>query len=180
MCYKYCGEMARFYGVPSRGGGALTDAKSLDVQAGYESMLTYYACKDNRVNLVLQSAGILESYLSASFEKMVVDFEIIDMVERYKRDIEINEDTIPLDLIDEVGPGGQYLLEEHTLEFCRQEPFLPNVSVRGPHTNSAGVCMENIQKRLHTMLDAYRKPETGNRSQNHGKNAENFIPGWRA
>lgn len=164
LCYKYCGEMARFYGVPSRGGGALTDAKSLDVQAGYESMLTYYACKDNRVNLVLQSAGILESYLSASFEKMVVDFEIIDMVERYKRDIEINEDTIPLDLIDEVGPGGQYLLEEHTLEFCRQEPFLPNVSVRGPHTNSAGVCMENIQKRLHTMLDAYRKPETDHKT----------------
>lgn len=160
LCYRYCAKMARFYGVPSRGGGALTDAKSLDVQAGYESMLTYYACRDSGVNLVLQSAGILESYLSVSFEKMIVDFEIIDMVERYKRDLEIDEDTLPFDLIDEVGPGGQYLLEEHTFEFCRREPFIPNVSVRGLHQDPAGVYMENIQRRLKDMLDAYQKPET--------------------
>ncbi len=160
LCYRYCAKMARFYGVPSRGGGALTDAKSLDVQAGYESMLTYYACRDSGVNLVLQSAGILESYLSVSFEKMIVDFEIIDMVERYKRDFEIDEDTLPFDLIDEVGPGGQYLLEEHTFESCRREPFIPNVSVRGLHQDPAGVYMENIQRRLKDMLDAYQKPET--------------------
>lgn len=160
LCYRYCAEMARFYGVPSRGGGALTDAKSLDVQAGYESMLTYYACRDSGVNLVLQSAGILESYLSVSFEKMIVDFEIIDMVERYKRDFVIDEETLPFELIDEVGPGGQYLLEEHTFEFCRKEPFIPNVSVRGLHQDPTRVYLENIQKRLDHMLNAYQRPET--------------------
>lgn len=160
LCYRYCAEMARFYGVPSRGGGSLTDAKSLDVQAGYESMLTYYACRDSGVDLVLQSAGILESYLSVSFEKMIVDFEIIDMVERYKRDLAIDEDTLPLDLIDKVGPGGQYLLEEHTFEFCRQEPFIPHVSVRGLHQDPAGLYMKNIQGRIEELLAAYQKPKT--------------------
>lgn len=159
LCYRYCAEMARFYGVPSRGGGSLTDAKSLDVQAGYESMLTYHTCRDSGVNLVLQSAGILESYLSVSFEKMIVDFEIIDMVERYKRDLAIDEERLAIDLIDEVGPGGQYLLEEHTFEFCRKEPFIPKVSVRGLHQDPAGAYMENIRKRLDEMLDAYQRPK---------------------
>lgn len=160
LCYRYCAEMAGFYGIPSRGGGALTDAKSLDVQAGYESMLTYYACKDSGVNLILQSAGILESYLSASFEKMVVDFEIIDMVDRYKRDFVIDEDTLPLEVIDSVGPGGQYLLEEHTFEYCRKESYLPKVSVRGPHTEPAQEYKKNIEKQLNKMLNAYIKPDS--------------------
>lgn len=159
LCYKYCAEMARFYGVPSRGGGALTDAKSLNVQAGYESMLTYYACKNSGINLILQSAGIMESYLSASYEKMIVDFEIINMVDRYERDFEVNEETLPLDLIDEIGPGGQYLLEEHTFEYCRKEPFIPDISVRGPHTDAGCLLEKNIQRELKIMLDSYKKPE---------------------
>lgn len=159
LYYKYCAKLAKFYNLPCRGGGALTDAKSLDVQAGYESMLTYYTCKDNHMNMILQSAGILESYLSASFEKMIVDFEIIDMCNRFFADFEINEETVPLELINELGPGEQYLLEEHTFEYCRFETFNPHVSVRGPRTNPAEVYKENIQKRLNSLLSSYEYPE---------------------
>lgn len=159
LCYKYCAELARFYGLPSRGGGALTDAKALNAQAGYESMLTYYACKSNHINLILQSSGIMESYLCASFEKMVVDFEIINMVNRYLEDVEINEDTLPLDVIDEVGPGGQYLLEDHTLEFCRKETYIPMLSVRGPHSDSKTLFEKNIEKQINQMIASYQKPD---------------------
>lgn len=159
LCYKYCAEMARFYGVPSRAGGALTDAKSLNAQAGYESMLTYHACHQNRVNVIFQSAGIMESYLSASFEKMIADFEIIDAVTRYDCDIEVNSETIPEELINEIGPGGQFLLEEHTFEYCKKEPMLPNISVRGPKTNAVKVFDENIEKRLEKLLGSYVQPE---------------------
>lgn len=159
LYYRYCAELAKFYGLPCRGGGALTDAKSLDVQAGYESMLTYYACRDSEMNIILQSAGILESYLSVCFEKVIVDFEIIDMVNRYFKDFEINEDTLPLELISEVGPGGQYLLEDHTFEFCRLETHIPKVSVRGPKTDPSEVYIKNIQKRLQELLDSYQKPK---------------------
>ena len=159
LCYKYCAEMARFYGVPSRAGGALTDAKALNAQAGFESMLTYHACHQNGVNMVFQSAGIMESYLSASFEKMIVDFEIIDAVNRYDRDLEVNEETIPEALIHEIGPGGQYLLEDHTFEYCKKEPMLPNISVRGPKAEAEKVFDRNIEKWLNKMLDSYIQPE---------------------
>lgn len=90
---------------------------------------------------------------------MIVDFEIIRMVDRYERDFEVDEETLPLDLIEEVGPGGQYLLEDHTFEYCRKEPFIPDISVRGPHTDAAELFEKNIQNELKTMLESYKKPE---------------------
>lgn len=159
LCYKYCAEMARFYGIPSRAGGALTDAKSLNAQAGYESMMTYHSCHQNGINVIFQSAGMMESYLSVSYEKMIVDFEIIDAVNRFDRDIEINEETIPEDVIDEVGPGGQFLMEEHTFEYCKKESMLPNISVRGPKQEAAKIFDRNIEKRLNQLLDSYQQPE---------------------
>lgn len=158
LCYKYCAEMARFYGVPSRAGGALTDAKSLNAQAGYESMMTYHACHQNGVNVIFQSAGIMESYLSVSFEKMIVDFEIIDAVNQYDRDIVVDEETIPEDVIDEVGPGGQFLMEEHTFENCKTAAMLPHISVRGPKADAVSAFDQNIEKRLQQMLDSYEQP----------------------
>lgn len=159
LCYKYAGEMSSFYGIPCRAGGALTDAKKLDSQAGYESMMTYNACRDGDVSVVFQSAGILDSYMSASFEKMIVDFEIIDYATRYHREFEIDEESVPEDVIDEVGHGGQYLVEDHTIEFCRIDPLTPNISVRGPHDNGVELLELNIAKRMEELLDEYEYPE---------------------
>lgn len=159
LSYKYCAEMAKFYGLPSRAGGSLSDAKSFNAQAGYESMLTCMACKESGVNIMTQSAGIINSYLAVSYEKLITDFEIIDFAERYMKDIEINTDTIPLDLIEEVGHTGQYLIEEHTLEFCRKELLAPHVSVRGAIADPVGQFDKNIEKRMTQLLDAYKKPE---------------------
>ena len=159
LCYKYCAQMAKFYGLPCRGGGSLTDAKALDAQAGYESMLVCMASQENGINIMTQSAGIMESYLSVSYEKLMVDFEIIDFVDRYLRDIEVDEDTVPLDLIHELGHGGQYLLEDHTLEFCREELQMPRISVRGPREEPAAQLQRNIDQRMERLLESYRKPE---------------------
>lgn len=158
LCYKYCAEMAKFYGIPSRAGGALSDAKTLNAQAGYESMLTCMACQESGINIMTQSAGILDSYLAVSYEKLVVDFEIQAFVKRYLRDIEVNEETIPMDLICELGQDGQYLMEDHTLEFCRKEFCIPALSVRGPHEDANGQFQKNIEKRLQQLLNAYHKP----------------------
>ena len=158
LCYKYCGEMAQFYGIPSRAGGCLCDAKQVDVQAGYESMLTYYACREGKVNAIFQSAGILNSYLAASFEKMITDFEIIDYADRYLKEFEINEETVPLDLIKELGPGGQYLTEDHTLEYCRMETLTPHISPRGAMADPAGALNRNIEKRMSQLLENYQAP----------------------
>lgn len=159
LCYKYCAEMAKFYGIPSRAGGSLTDAKLLNAQAGYEAMLTCMACRESGINIMTQSAGIMNSYLAVSYEKLITDFEIISFVNRYLRDIEVNDETIPMELIREMKQEGQYLTEEHTLEFCRKELCIPSISVRGPHEDPAGQFDRNIEKQLHRLEETYQKPE---------------------
>lgn len=159
---KYGAALAKFYGLPCRGGGTLTDAKKLDAQAGYEGMLVYSTARRSKMNLIYHSAGVLNSYLYFSFEKLISDFEIIDYVDRFLRDIEVNDETVPLDLIDEVGASGSYLLEDHTLEYCRTEPLTPNISVRGAvddGENEDEAFEHNIQKRMDALLDSYQKPE---------------------
>ena len=159
LSYKYCAEMAKFYGIPSRAGGSLSDAKSFNVQAGYESMMTCMACKESGINIMTQSAGIIDSYLAVSYEKLITDFEILDFTERYLKDIDVNADTVPLDLIHEVGHAGQYLIEEHTLDYCRSELLAPHVSVRGAIADPVGQFGKNIEKRMEQLLKVYQKPD---------------------
>ncbi len=155
LCYRYLAKMAKFYHLPSRAGGALTDAKVVDAQAGMESYLTLLACCQNKVNFIIHSAGILDGYTCTSYEKVISDFEVIRYVKRYLREFEINEDTIPLDVIDEVGHDGEYMTHEHTLEYCRVEPLSPQLCSRGVVKDPANQYALNIEKRLAEMLNAY-------------------------
>ena len=131
LCYRFSAEMSRYYGLPCRGGGCITDAKKLDVQAGYESMMTCLAAMESKVDLMIHGCGIMDGYACMSYEKMMVDFEIIRYAKRIAKGIPLGGEAIPMELIDEVGHGGQYLLEEHTLEYCREEPCIPRLSARG-------------------------------------------------
>lgn len=159
LCYKYAKKLAEFYGIPCRAGGALSDAKIVNAQAGYESMLTYLSCCLAGVDVVFQSAGIMDGYLAASFEKMLVDFEVIRFARRYVREFEIDDETLALDVVDEVGPAGQYLMEEHTLDFCREELCIPTLSVRGPQAKGPEMFDNNLEKQMEMRLGRYQRPE---------------------
>lgn len=74
------------------------------------------------------------------------------------REFEIDDETLALDVIDEVGPAGQYLMEEHTLDFCREELCIPTLSVRGPQVNGPEVFDNNLERQMETRLERYRKP----------------------
>ena len=159
LCYSYCAQLAKFYGLPCRGGGAISDAKVVNGQAGYESMMTYMACRQNEMNLIVHGAGVLDGYICVSFEKLMMDFEIKEYVERYLREFEVNDETIPEELIDEVGHTGSYLVEDHTFEFCRREPLTPDLAVRGATSDPEHQFEENIQRKLTKMLESYQQPE---------------------
>lgn len=159
ICYKFSGKMADFYGIPNRAGGCLTDAKKLDAQAGYESMMTYIACREGNTNYMMHAAGIMDAYASMSYEKLIVDFEIIDFVTRVHKGFEINEETLPEDLIDELGPGGTYLAEDHTFEYCRKEPLEPKISIRGTTAKPGTAFEDKIHARISQMLADYKTPE---------------------
>jgi trimethylamine--corrinoid protein Co-methyltransferase len=124
-------QLARHYGLPSRSGGSLTDASGPDAQAGYESMLGLLTTVNSGVDFVLHAGGILSSYLAFSYEKLVLDDEMCGMMRRYMRGIKVSPDTLAYDVIADVGPGGNYLTEMHTLKRCRTEFWQPKFSDRG-------------------------------------------------
>lgn len=160
LCYEYAARLAKAYGLPCRGGGSLTDAKSLSVQAGYESMLTYLATHRAGINLIFQSAGIMDGYAAMSYEKFIVDLEIIGMAKRYLAGVKVNPATLAVDVIHEVGIAGQFLTAEHTMKYCRKEPFIPAISSRGTVMGDpTAQLLEKIKSRKNKLLETYQKPE---------------------
>lgn len=118
-------QMARFYNLPCRGGGALTDAKQVDAQAAYESMMSMQMATLSGINFVLHSAGILEGYMTASYEKFIIDAEICGMCKRIKRGQDLTPDKLAVDAISQVGPGGEFLTNMHTFTHFKQEIYAP-------------------------------------------------------
>ncbi len=158
LCYEYAARLAKAYGLPCRGGGSLTDAKGLSVQAGYESMLTFLATHRANTNLIFQSAGIMNGYASMSYEKFIVDLEIIGMIRRYLAGVKIDENTLAVELINEVGIAGHFLTTGHTVRYCRQEPFIPDISLRGSVAGNEDELLSRITDKKNKMLAAYRRP----------------------
>ncbi len=123
-------DLCRYYGLPSRSGGALTDSHTPDAQAGYESMFSLMTTFQSGIDVVLQAGGILSSYLSFSYEKFVLDDEICGLVRHWLKGIPVNEETLAFPVIAQAGPGGNYMMEMHTLDRCRTEFWQPAVSSR--------------------------------------------------
>lgn len=159
LCYKYTAEMAKFYGLPCRGGGALSDSKIMDPQAAYESMMSVLTCTENKMNFIIHAAGIVDGYSAVSYEKLVMDFQILDYVRRYERDIEIEEDTIPFDLIDEIGHCGTYLAEDHTLDFCFTEFVNPFLSSRGVVLDPVNQFENKVKQYMEKAYASFKRPE---------------------
>jgi len=125
-----CAQLAQYYNLPFYAWGGLTDSKIPDIQAGYEKGTTLLMVALAGANYIHNSAGMLESTTTVAYEQYVIDNEIIGMVMRALKGIEVNEDTLALDLIEKVGPGGNFLAEEHTVSHMRSEFFFPKVSDR--------------------------------------------------
>ncbi|HWR09936.1 trimethylamine methyltransferase family protein [Sporomusa sp.] len=160
LCYEYAARLAKNYGLPCRGGGSLTDAKSLSVQSGYESMLTYLVTHRAGMNLIFQSSGIMDGYSSMSYEKFIVDLEIIGMVKRYIAGVKIDSNTLAVDVINEAGIAGQFLTAAHTMRYCRKEPFIPEISLRGTVVGDpSDRLLENIINKKNKMLETYQQPD---------------------
>jgi trimethylamine--corrinoid protein Co-methyltransferase len=122
-------------------------------------MLTLMACYLNHMNLIIHAAGILEGYNATSFEKVLQDFEVLNHVKRYVREFDINEDTLALEEIEEVGHSGEYITSEHTLEWCRKEPMMPEVSSRAVVPDPVNQFQNRLEAYKARLLKKYVKPE---------------------
>ena len=128
---KYCAQLARMYGLPCRTGGTNTDAKGVSVQSGYEAMMSMLTACQNQVNLIVHSAGILDSYAATSYEQFIVDIEIISMIEYFLADLKSDPEDFAFEVIKEVGVGGQFLTTDHTAAMCETGAWHPRQPATG-------------------------------------------------
>ncbi len=155
-------QLARFYELPSRAGGALTDSSTVDIQAGWESMqgmLTAAACG---IDFVLHAGGILCSYLAFSCEKLILDDEICGMMKRVRQGVSVTPESLAFPTIQNVGPGGHFLSQLQTLDRCRTEFWKPEIADRSGmesywsgNQESPG---EKAAVRSRELLANYQKP----------------------
>lgn len=109
------GQLARRYGLPFRS-SLNTGANKVDAQAAYETEMCLWAAVLGHANILFASAGWLEGGLSGSFEKLILDAELLQLMMKSMQPIAVNEDTIGFDAIREVGPGGHFFGSSHTLQ----------------------------------------------------------------
>jgi len=122
------GQIARRFGLPFRGGGALTSSQVVDAQAGYESMMSLWPTFLAGTNFVMHAAGWLESALVSCYEKFVVDVEQLRMLHEVFKPLTIDEEALAYSAHQEVGQGGHFLGAAHTLERFRECFYRPLVS----------------------------------------------------
>ncbi|WP_119462192.1 trimethylamine methyltransferase family protein [Rhodospirillaceae bacterium SYSU D60014] len=121
------GQLARRYGLPYRS-SAPCAANAVDAQAAYETEMSAWGAVMGHASLVKHGAGWMEGGLVASFEKMIVDAEILQMMAELLQPIEVNDDTLGLDAIAEVGPGGHFFGAAHTLARYETAFYAPILS----------------------------------------------------
>lgn len=129
-------QMARFINIPNYNSAGLTDSKIPDIQAGYEKAFTCLLASMGGSNYIHHSAGMLESMLAIAYEQYIIDDEIIGNCCKILKGIDVDEEHLSLDVIDSIGPGGNYILAEHTMDYLRKEYFFGN-----------GVSDKNIRER---------------------------------
>jgi trimethylamine--corrinoid protein Co-methyltransferase len=121
------GQLARRYGLPYRSSNA-NAANLVDAQAAYESEMSLWGAVMGHANIVLHGAGWMEGGLTASFEKFVLDVELLQMMAETLKPIEVNEATLGLNAIREVEPGGHFFGAAHTLERYETAFYTPLIS----------------------------------------------------
>jgi len=125
-------EVAQSMGLPTWGLAGATDAKTLDGQAGAEAAYHILAQGMSGLNLI-HDVGYMDMGMTCAVEQLVMGNDIIGMAKRFLRGMEISDAHLALDVIGQVGPGGHFLQERHTLDHFRQELWQTSVFTREPH-----------------------------------------------
>lgn len=119
-------QLAESIKVPNYNSSGLTDAKVPDAQAGWEKAMTTLLAAMGGSNYIHHAAGMLESMIAVAYEQYVIDDEIIGMSCKVLKGIDVDPEHLALDVIDSVGPGGNFMTAPHTLAHMRKEHFQGN------------------------------------------------------
>jgi trimethylamine---corrinoid protein Co-methyltransferase len=150
-------QLCRFYRIPfGYGTGGVADSSAADIQAGIEKTYTVLYAALSGVDVIHDAAGgLLGTAMVSSYEQMVLDDEICAMVSRGLRGMEVNAESLALDVIAEVGHRGNYLSVDHTLRNFRSELFLPKFLDRrspGERKEEESEVLEKAKSRVKEIL----------------------------
>ncbi len=150
-------ELGRWYGMPTWGYAGCSDAKVMDEQAALEAMLSVLMAKLSGGNLI-HDVGYMESGLTCSFEMIVLTDELVAMTDNLMKGIVVTPDTLMLDEIDQVGPGGHYLNTDQTLNRFREfwYPSLLDRSIRSTWLKNGSTTLgERLNTRVKNILNEH-------------------------
>jgi trimethylamine--corrinoid protein Co-methyltransferase len=169
-------QMARFYNLPSRSGGGLTDSHIPDMQAGVQSSFGLLTAVRSGINFILHAAGIVGGYIGMSFEKFMIDEELCGMVRCLFKPVEVSDETLQTELIKQVGAGGEFLSLDETLARCRSEYFFPEIMKAVDHNGwklSGGMpADERAAQLMEKRLSSYERPDIDSELE---KDLRNFV-----
>ncbi len=123
-------QLARLYHLPIYASAGVSESKTCDVQAGVEKTLSQLLVAMAGADCVHLAAGMLDSGNAVSYEQYVIDNEIIGAVTRVLRGIDVSDKTLAAPVIEKVGPGGHFVLEDHTIQHMMDEFFYPDLAIR--------------------------------------------------
>jgi trimethylamine--corrinoid protein Co-methyltransferase len=163
-------QLARHYNIPSRGPGAGTDSKLLDLQNGFERLQTLMLAAQAGVNYIT-CAGTYEATLVEALELLVIDDDLAGMVKRAIEGITVNEDTIGLDVIKKVATsdvkGVNFLAESHTRNHMKSELYMPRLANRARRSTWLKKGGKDIVHMAREKVDQILKEHQPNELDNH-------------
>jgi trimethylamine--corrinoid protein Co-methyltransferase len=121
-------QVGKYYRLPTHMYLGLSDSKIVDTQCGLESGIAIMLGALAGIN-VISGPGMLNFENCQSLEKLVIDNTACGMALRLIDGVRVDEETLAVDLMRKVGPGGVYLSEKHTLEWFRKEQFMPSALI---------------------------------------------------
>lgn len=156
------GQMARYYGLLSRGDIGCTDAPNNDFQAGGESMFQLFSSSLLPINL-LPGCGLLGSFMGGSLEKILMDAELYEYVRNFTKPMQIGEGDLLLEAIKEIGPKGNFLNHPLTYKKFRTEFYEPHIFNRESYghwqKNGCRSAVDLAHEKVQACLANYREPD---------------------
>lgn len=155
------GQLARKYGIPYRTSN-VNASNCVDAQAAWESGMSLWAAVMGHGNMIKHSGGWLEGGLCASFEKLIVDMEMVQMMSEFMRPIAVTEQELALDAIEDVGAGGHFFGTAHTIDRYKTAFYSPICSdwsnFESWTDNGSVQTAERANRLFKQILNEYKQP----------------------
>jgi trimethylamine--corrinoid protein Co-methyltransferase len=155
-------DLARYLGLPFMGTAGASESKLIDAQAGVEISIQILMAALSGAGMV-HDVGFLDCADIGSLQLLVLADEVISMVKRITRGLEVNAHTIMLDLIEKVGPAGHFMAEPESVALCRSEIWVPRLLDRNAYViweqMGSKPTYQRVNERLQKILATHKPPE---------------------